>query len=82
MGNKIVQIDENDTILIVAGTRYDFTPGLLAFITQKHPQVSMWSSHDYRIKLLLHRPRLNLTQIQEVPLVRMLHGNISICLRE
>ena len=44
MGNKIVQIEENDKIIIVAGTRYDFTPGLSAFITQKHPQVSMWSS--------------------------------------
>ena len=48
MGNKIVQIDENSKILIVAGTKYDFTPGLLAFITQKHPKVSIWSSHDYR----------------------------------
>ena len=49
MGNKIVEIDEHDKFLIVDGTRYDFTPGILAFITQKHPQVSLWSSHDYRI---------------------------------
>ena len=48
MGNKIIEIDEHDKFLIVDGTRYDFTPGLWAFITQKHPQVSLWSSHDYR----------------------------------
>ena len=48
MGNKIVEINENDKFLIVDGTKYDFTPGLWAFITQKHPQVSQWSSHDYR----------------------------------
>ena len=30
------------------GTNYDFTPGLWAFITQKHPQVSQWPSRDYR----------------------------------
>ena len=47
MGNKIVEIDEHDKFLIVNGTRYDFTPGLWAFITQKHPQVSLWYSHDY-----------------------------------
>ena len=48
MGNKIVEIDEHDKVLIVDGTTYDFTPVLWAFITQKHPQVSQWSSHDYR----------------------------------
>ena len=48
MGNKIVVIDEHDKFLIVDGTRYDFTPGLWAFITQKYSQVSLWSSHDYR----------------------------------
>ena len=48
MGNKIVEIDEHDKFLIVDGRKYDFTPGLWAFITQKHPQVSQWSSHDYR----------------------------------
>ena len=34
------------------------------------------------INPFLHRPRLNLIRIQEVPLHRVLHGNISICLRE
>ena len=48
MGNKIVAIDEHGKVLIVDGTTYEFTPGLWAFITQKHPQVSQWSSHDYR----------------------------------
>ena len=48
MGNKIVEIDEHEKVLIVDGIRYDNTPGLWAFITQKHPQVSQWSSQDYR----------------------------------
>ena len=48
MGNKIVEIDENERVLSVDGTKYDFTPGLWAFITQKHPQVSQWPSRDYR----------------------------------
>ena len=41
-----VKIDEHE--LSVDGTKYDFTPGLWAFITQKHPQVSQWPSRDYR----------------------------------
>ena len=40
MGNKIVEIDDNERVLSVDGTKYDFTPGLWAFITQKHPQVA------------------------------------------
>ena len=48
MGNKIVEIDERESLLIVDGIKYDFTPGLWAFITEKHPQVSQWSSQDYR----------------------------------
>ena len=40
MGDKIVEIDEHDKFLIVDGIKSDFTPGLWAFITQKHPQVS------------------------------------------
>ena len=48
MGNKIVEIYENERDLRVDGTTYDFTPGLWAFITQKHPQVSQWPSRDYR----------------------------------
>ena len=45
MGNKIVEIDEHDKFLIVDGTKYDFTPDLWAFITQKHSQVSQWLSN-------------------------------------
>ena len=48
MGSEIVEIDENGRFLSVDGRKYDFTPGLWAFITQKHPQVSQWSSLDYR----------------------------------
>ena len=48
MGNKIVEIDEHDKFLIVYGRKYDFTPGLWAFITEKHPRVSQWPSRDYR----------------------------------
>ena len=48
MGSEIVEIDENERFLIVDGRKYDFTPGLWAFITQKHPQVSQWASCDYR----------------------------------
>ena len=40
MGNKIIEIDKHDKFLIVDSRKYDFTPGLWAFITQKHPQVS------------------------------------------
>ena len=48
MGSEIVEIDQNERFLIVDGRKYDFTPGLWAFITQKHPQVSQWPSRDYR----------------------------------
>ena len=48
LGSEIVEIDENERFLIVHGTKCDFTPGLWAFITQKHPQVSQWPSRDYR----------------------------------
>ena len=47
MGIEIVEIDENERFLIVDGTKYDFTPGLWAFIMQKHPQVSQCHSCDY-----------------------------------
>ena len=48
MGNKIVEVDENQRVLKVDGRKYDFTPGLWTFITQKHPQVRQSSSQDYR----------------------------------
>ena len=48
MGSEIVEIDENERFLIVDGRKYDFTPGLWAFITQKHPQVSQWPCCNYR----------------------------------
>ena len=48
MGKKIVQVDKNKKTLSVDHTEYDLTPGLQAFIMQKHPQISQWPSHDYR----------------------------------
>ena len=48
MRSEIVEIDENERFLIVDGRQYDFTPGLWAFIMQKHPQVSQWPSRNYR----------------------------------
>ena len=48
MGNKIVEIDENERFLNVDGRKCNFTQGLWAFIIQKHPQVSQWPSRDYR----------------------------------
>ena len=48
MGNKIVEIDEHEWFLLVDGKKYNFTPGLWAFITEKHSQVSQWSSQVYR----------------------------------
>ena len=82
MGSEIVETDENEMVLTVDGREYDFTPGLWAFIMQKHPQVSDLVVIIKHMNLFLHRPRLNLTRIQEVPLDRVIHGNISICLRE
>ena len=38
MGNKVVQVAGK--ILTVDGREYDLTPGLWAFLTQKHPRVS------------------------------------------
>ena len=64
IGNKIVEVDEHDKFLIVDGTRYDFTPGLWAFITQKHPQVSQWSSHDYRTYNSEHILRTNIGAVR------------------
>ena len=46
MGSEIVGVNENT--LNVGDRVYDLTPGLRAFIMQKHPQVSQWSSRDYR----------------------------------
>ena len=46
MGSEIVGVNENT--LTVGDREYDLTPGLQAFIMQKHPQVSQWSSRDYR----------------------------------
>ena len=46
MGSEIVGVNENT--LTVDDREYDLTPGLRAFIMQKHPQVSQWSSRDYR----------------------------------
>ena len=46
MGSEIVGVYENT--LTVGDREYDLTPGLRAFIMQKHPQVSQWSSRDYR----------------------------------
>ena len=48
MGSEIVEIDEHERFVIVDGRKYDFTPGLWAFIMQKLPQVSQWPSRDYR----------------------------------
>ena len=48
MKSEIVEIGENERFLIVDGRKYDFTPGLWAFITQKYPQVGQWASRDYR----------------------------------
>ena len=81
MGNKIGEIDEHERrLLIIDGTKYDFTPGLWAFITQKHPQVSQWSSQDYRTyKSLSAQTKV---KSHSNPLDRVLHGNISKCLRE
>ena len=39
MGSEIVGVNENT--LIVGDGEYDLTPGLRAFIMQKHPQVSL-----------------------------------------
>ena len=44
MGSEIVGVNQNT----VGDREYDLTPGLRAFIMQKHPQVSQWSSRDYR----------------------------------
>ena len=76
MGSEIVRVNENT--LTVGDREYDLTPGLRAFIMQTHPQVSQWSSRDYRPDQDQTRPRLNLTRIQEVPLDRVLHGNINV----
>ena len=48
MGNKVLQIDENKNTLTVDDTVYDLTPGLYAFIMQKHPGISQWPSRDYQ----------------------------------
>ena len=48
MGNKVVQIDKNKMTLTVDDTVYDLTPGLYAFIMQKHPRISQWPSRDYQ----------------------------------
>ena len=83
MGSEIVEIDEHESVLTVDGRKYDFTQGLLAFIMQKYPHVSQWPSRDYRTyKSLFAQTKLNLTRIQEFPVDRVLHGNISISLRE
>ena len=49
VGNKIVEIDENEMFLIVDGRKYDFTPGFQALIMQNHPLISHWPSSDYQI---------------------------------
>ena len=41
MGSGMVEIDEHERFIFVDGRKYDFTPGLWAFIMQKHPQVSL-----------------------------------------
>ena len=46
MVSEIVGVNENT--LTVGDSEYDLTPGLQAFIMQKHPQFSQWSSRDYR----------------------------------
>ena len=83
MGSEIVEIDEHERFLIVDGRKYDFTPGLWEFITQKHPQVSQWPSRDYRTyKSLSAQPKFKSHPDPRGPLDRVLHGSISICLRE
>ena len=46
LGSEIVGVNGNT--LTVGDTEYDLTPGLRAFIMQKHSQVSQWPSRDYR----------------------------------
>ena len=78
MGNKIVQVDENKKTLSVDGTEYDLTPGLQAFIMQKHLRISQWPSSDHRAYKSLSAQ----TKVRSRPLNHALHGNISICLGE
>ena len=61
MGNKVVQIDENEKTLTVDGTVYDFTPSLQALIMLKHPRTTQWNSHDYQAyKSLCKQTRVRL----------------------
>ena len=48
MGNKVVQIDENKSTLLVDGVKYKFTPGLVALIGLKRPRPIQWNSSDYK----------------------------------
>ena len=75
MGSEIVGANKNT--LTVGDIEYDLTQGIWAFIMQKHPHVSQCPGRDYRTYKSLSVQ--NLTRIQEVPLNRVLHGNISIC---
>ena len=49
MGNKVVQINEDKSTLLVDGAKYKFTPGLVALIWLKRPRHIQWNSSDYKI---------------------------------
>ena len=49
MGNKIVWVDVSRKTLTVDDKEYRFTPGLVALITQKHPQPAQYNSNDYQV---------------------------------
>ena len=62
MESEIVGVNENKKILTVGYAEYDLTPGLWAFIMQRHPKlVSGLVVIIKHINLVLHRPRLDLT---------------------
>ena len=70
VGNKIVQVDRKT--LSVDGTEYDLTPGLQAFIMQKHPRISQWPSSDYRAyKSLSAQTKVVHTRIQKMTIAQI-----------
>ena len=48
MGNKAVRLDVKRKILTVDDIKYKLTPGLLEFITNKHPRRSQWNPNDFK----------------------------------
>ena len=61
-----IKISKDGTILNADDVEYGLTPGLHKLKVQKHPQASQWTAITKYINLFLHRPGLDLTQIQEV----------------